>query len=220
MRFAPEGNPFIVGAFALFALFAVTAWLFRHPGPALACLALAFVGAGFMAFFFRDPERTPPTGDGLFVSGADGLVNSVEFMREDVYLKCDAVRDTVFLNIHNVHINRMPMAGTVELATYTPGKFLEAWKAEASFENGRSTVGVRGEKTSCLVRQIVGLVARRVVTRVKEGETVERGGRFGLMKFGSRLDVFFPAADVEVLVEKGQRVRAGETPVARLRSET
>ena len=219
MRFAPEGNPFIFGAFAVFALLAVAAHLLRHPCAALACLALAFIGAAFMAFFFRDPERVPPEGEGLFISGADGIVNSVEFMREDVYLKCDAVRITVFLNIHNVHVNRSPMAGTVELVTYTPGKFLEAWKAEASFENGRSTVGIRGDKTSCLVRQIVGLVARRVVTRVKEGETLERGGRFGLMKFGSRLDVFFPAADVEVTVEKGQRVRAGETVIAKLRAE-
>ena len=219
MRFAPEGYPYIFGAFALFTLLAVAAWFLHHPRLALAGIFLAFAGAAFMAFFFRDPERVPPAGDGLFVSGADGVVNSIEHMREDVYLKCDAVRITVFLNIHNVHVNRMPMAGTVELATYTPGKFLEAWKEEASFENGRSTVGVRGEQTSCLVRQIVGLVARRVVTRVKEGETLERGGRFGLMKFGSRLDVFFPAADVEVMVEKGQRVRAGETIIARLRSE-
>jgi len=217
MRFAPEGVPFIFGAFALFAVLAVAAWLFRHPHAAGVCLALAFAGAAFMAFFFRDPEREIPAGDGVFVSGADGVVNAIEVMREDVYLKCDAVRITVFLNVHNVHVNRMPMAGQVELCTYTPGKFLAAWEEKASFENGRSTVGVRGEKTSCLVRQIVGLVARRVVTRVKKGDTLEKGERFGLMKFGSRLDVYFPVADVEVTVKKGQKVVAGETVIATLR---
>ena len=217
MRFAPEGNPFILGVFALFALLAVAALVLRHPVAAAACLALAVVGAGFMAFFFRDPERSPPAGEELFVSGADGIVNAIEVLREDAYLKCDAARITVFLNIHNVHVNRAPMAGTVELAAYTPGKFMAAWKEQASFENAYSTVGVRGAKTNCLVRQIVGLVARRVVTRVKPGDTLARGERFGLMKFGSRLDVFFPVADVEVTVKKGQRVRAGETVIARLR---
>ena len=217
MRFAPEGFPYIFGAFAFFAVAAAAVWLLRQPWPAAVLLGLAFVGAGFMAFFFRDPERSVPPGDGVFISGADGVVNSIEVMREDVYLKCDAVRITVFLNIHNVHINRTPMAGTVELATYTPGKFLQAWKEEASFENGRSTIGVRGEKTRCLIRQIVGLVARRVVTNVKEGEALAKGQRIGLMKFGSRLDVYFPLEDVEVAVKKGDRVRAGETVIARLR---
>ena len=217
MRFAPEGQPFAIGALAIFTLAAVAAHLLGCRCLALVLLALAFLGAGFVMFFFRDPERVAPEGEGLFVSGADGIVNSIEVMREDVFLKCDAVRITVFLNLHDVHINRTPMAGTVELVTYTPGKFLEAWKEEASFENGRSTIGIRGEKTNCLIRQIVGLVARRVVTNVKEGETLARGGRIGLMKFGSRLDVFFPVADVEVTVKKGQRVRAGETIIASLR---
>jgi len=217
MRFAHEGQPFIIGALTLFTVASVVAHLLHQRPLGLIFIALGLVGAAFMMFFFRDPERTVPEGEGLFVSGADGIVNSIEVMREDVFLKCDAVRITVFLNLHDVHINRTPMAGAVELVTYTPGKFLEAWKENASFENGRSTIGIRGEKTNCLIRQIVGLVARRVVTNVNEGETLAKGQRIGLMKFGSRLDVFFPVADVEVTVKKGQRVRAGETIIARLR---
>jgi phosphatidylserine decarboxylase len=170
-----------------------------------------------MSFFFRDPERTIPSEEGVFVSGADGIVNAIEVMREDVFLKRDAVRITVFLNLHDVHINRTPMSGTVKMVTYTPGKCMAAWKQKASFENAYSTIGIQGSETDCLVRQIVGLVVRRVVTRVKEKETLARGQRIGLMKFGSRLDVFFPVADVEVMVTKGQRVRAGETIIARLR---
>ncbi len=217
MRFAPEGQPFISGAFVVFALLAAGAYVLHCPRVAVAMLVLAFLGAGFMAFFFRDPERNVPPGENDFISGADGVVNSIEVMREDVFLKCEAVRITVFLNLQDVHINRTPMAGKLEMVTYTPGRFLAAYKENASFENGYSTLGIRGAKTDCLVRQIVGLVVRRVVTNVKEGETLEKGQRIGLMKFGSRLDVFFPVADVEVAVTKGQRVRAGETVIARLR---
>ncbi|MCL1888610.1 MAG: phosphatidylserine decarboxylase [Kiritimatiellaeota bacterium] len=217
MRVAPEGLPFAAGAFALCALAAGAALALHCPRLAAALLALAFVGAGFMAFFFRDPERAGPDDADALVSGADGVVNSIAFMREDVFLKRDAVRITVFLNLPDVHVNRAPMAGTVETVAYTPGRFLAAYKENASFENAFSTIGVRGEKTDCLVRQIVGLVVRRVVTRAKAGDVLGRGERIGLMKFGSRLDVFFPAADVEVAVKKGDRVRAGETVVARLR---
>ena len=217
MRFAPEGQPFIIGALALFAVAALLAHIYHLRTLELIFIAFGLAGAAFMAFFFRDPERTAPEGEGLFISGADGIVNSIEVMREDVFLKCDAVRITVFLNLHDVHINRTPMAGTVELVAYAPGKFLEAWRENASFENGRSTIGIRGEKTNCLIRQIVGLVARRVVTNVGEGEVLAKGQRIGLMKFGSRLDVFFPVAEVEVTVQKGQRVRAGETIIAKLR---
>ena len=217
MRFAPEGLIFIIGTFVLFILLAVAAFFLRQPGIMRLSLSLAFLGAGFMAFFFRDPERVTQADEKAFISGADGIVNSIEVLREDAFLKCDAVRITVFLNLQDVHVNRTPMAGKVEMVTYTPGKFLAAYKENASFENAYSTIGIRGEKTNCMVRQIVGLVVRRVVTRVKTGDSLARGERIGLMKFGSRLDIFFPVADVEVTVKKGERVRAGETVIARLR---
>lgn len=217
MRFAPEGRPFITGAFMFFVLAAVAAYMVKFQPLCWICLFLAFAGAGFMAFFFRDPERKVPEGLNVFVSGADGIVKSVLPMREDVYLKCDAVRVSVFLNLHDVHINRTPMAGDVELVTYTPGTFKAANLDEASLRNAHSTIGIRGDKTRCLVRQIVGLVVRRVVTNIREGDHLGPGQRIGLMKFGSRLDVFFPASDVVVEVKEGQRLRAGETVIARIR---
>lgn len=187
------------------------------PGIAWALYALGLAGCLFMLYFFRDPERTPACGPDEFVSAAEGVVRSVEFMEEPRFLKCPAVRISVFLNPFNVHVNRHAMGGVIKEAGYTPGRHLFTMDARSSEYNEHSSILVEGERTRCLERQIVGPVVRRVVYWQEAGARVEKGQRLGMMKFGSRMDVYFPAADVEAVVKRGDPVRAGETVIARLK---
>ncbi|MCX6996174.1 MAG: phosphatidylserine decarboxylase [Kiritimatiellaeota bacterium] len=152
----------------------------------------------------------------LLVAGADGLVRAVEDVREEQYLKADTVRISIFLNPFNVHVNRAPMGGTVTALAYTPGKHLLTYSNAASEWNEHSAILIEGNGTRCLVKQIVGPIVRRVVYWLELQQQLVRGERIGMMKFGSRLDMYFPKADVQVLVKKGDRVRAGETVVAQL----
>lgn len=184
---------------------------------ALAVLALGAVGGLFMLYFFRDPERLPPPGEDLFVAGADGLVRAVETIPMQKHLGVDCVRISVFLSPFNVHVNRSPMAGQVSHLSYSPGRHVLTLDNRASEVNEHSTIVIEGEHTRCMVRQIVGPVVRRVVYWLQPGQSLARADRIGMMKFGSRLDMYFPVADVDVLVHKGDVVRAGLTPVARLR---
>ena len=187
------------------------------PVAAASLFALGLAGCLFMLYFFRDPERTPACGPDEFVSGAEGVVRSVEFIEEKRFLKCPAVRISVFLNPFNVHVNRIPMSGIVKEAGYTPGRHLFTMDARSSEFNEHSSILIEGEKTRCLARQIVGPVVRRVVYWLEPGERVEKGARLGMMKFGSRMDVYFPAADVEAAVKRGDPVTAGVTVIARLK---
>ena len=187
------------------------------PGIALALYLLGVVGCLFMLYFFRDPERTPACGPDEFVSAAEGVVRSVEFIDEQRFLKCPSVRISVFLNPFNVHVNRHAMGGMIQEAGYTPGRHLFTMDARSSEVNEHSSILVVGDKTRCLERQIVGPVVRRVVYWQEAGTRVKKGQRLGMMKFGSRMDVYFPAADVEAVVQRGDKVRAGETVIARLK---
>ena len=148
---------------------------------------------------------------------AEGVVRSVEFMDETRFLKCPAVRISTFLNPFNVHVNRHAMGGVIQEAGYTPGRHLFTMDARSSEYNEHSSILVVGDKTRCLERQIVGPVVRRVVYWQEAGQRVEKGQRLGMMKFGSRMDVYFPAAEVEATVQRGDRVLAGLTVVARLK---
>jgi phosphatidylserine decarboxylase len=189
----------------------------RCPYSALGLFALAFVGCLFMLYFFRDPDRTPTCGPDEFVSAADGVVRSVEFIDETRFLKCPTVRISVFLNPFNVHVNRHSMGGLIKEAGYTPGRHLFTMDARSSEYNEHSSILIEGEKTRCLERQIVGPVVRRVVYWQEPGQRVEKGSRLGMMKFGSRMDLYFPAAEVEATVKRGDKVAAGLTVVARLK---
>ena len=171
-----------------------------------------------LCLFFRDPERTPPQDPMLVVSGADGVVDAIQDGENDDYLGGEAVRITVFLNLHNVHVNRAPIAGRAVAVDERNGRHLAAYLDEASELNQCTTLLIEGETTQCVVRQLVGAVVRRIVNWVNVADTLERGERIGMMKFGSRLDVMLPREDVEVLVSVGDRVKAGETPIARILS--
>lgn len=162
-------------------------------------------------FFFRDPERVTPDDDNLIISPADGKVVFVKDIEEDVYLKEKATQISIFLSPLNVHVNRNPVSGLVEYVKYHPGEFLMAWTEEASELNERADFGVlHPSKTKIFFRQITGFLARRIVFNIEEGNKIEAGERFGIMKFGSRMDVVVPA-NVEVKVKPGDFTVAGES---------
>ena len=216
--FAREGYPIIGAAFGVGALLA---GLGLWGGGLLGALGvlLGAAAVGFTLFFFRDPERTPPpSADGLLLAPADGTVVEVaENEEEPLYLKGKATRVSIFLSPLNVHVNRVPASGRIEYERYVPGDYLVAWHPKASTKNERSELGLRhdGSGTKVLFKQIAGAVARRIVYHLREGDRVRAGERFGLVKFGSRMDVMVPPS-VAVQVEEGQRVRGGESVLGRL----
>jgi phosphatidylserine decarboxylase len=216
---AKEGWPFAFGILFVFALagFALSWAGWRGPDRILLWVGGAL--ALFVLFFFRDPERKSDADSRCLLSGADGFVRSVERIREDRFLKTDTVRISVFLSIFDVHVNRAPVSGRVLEVQHTPGRKLFAFLDAASEYNEHNSILIDAGNTRCLVRQIVGPVARRVVSWLKPGDAVARGQRLGIMKFGSRLDVYLPVGDVEVRVKKGDRVAAGRTPLAMLTKE-
>ncbi len=165
----------------------------------------------FIVYFFRDPERTPPPEENAIVSPADGKVIIAEKVYEENHLKKEVLKISIFMNVFNVHVNRMPLDGEVIDIDYHPGKFLNASFDKASSENERNELLIRNKKgREILLVQIAGLIARRIVCYLSEGSKVVKGERFGLIRFGSRLDIYLPL-DVELRVKVGQKVKAGET---------
>jgi phosphatidylserine decarboxylase len=206
MRIDRAAWPFIAG----FLGPALLLFFLGYAVPAVVFLAVA----GFMAFFFRDPERQVPAGDRAVLAPADGKVMAAGTADAASAPPGDWQQITIFLSPMDVHINRMPVSGTVTHVEYTPGTFLPAYKP-ASCLNERTEVWVDHGGQTVVIRQVVGVLARRVVCRVREGERVEAGQRFGLMKFGSRMDVFLPPS-ARLFVRSGERVRGGETVLAEL----
>jgi phosphatidylserine decarboxylase len=186
------------------------AWLWRGP-----LLALAVGGLAFTLFFFRDPERTPPSDareNGL-IAPADGRVVEIVDEVDALYIDGPCQRVSIFLSPLDVHVNRVPARGVIEYEKYRPGDYLVAWHPKASEKNERSELGLRHPSgTKVLFKQIAGAVARRIEYHIGEGDTVSAGQRFGIVKFGSRMDVLVPP-HVDLTLEKGQHIRAGETVI-------
>lgn len=207
---AKEGVPWIVGFFAATLLFVMLSRRsslepLRYLGWMCGLVAL------LVAYFFRDPRRKPPQGEGLVVSVADGRVTEIERgVREEIYLQSKAIRVGLILSLWDVHINRTPVSGLVELLKYVPGRFWPAFTRRAQRENEHNLVGIQGSKGKVLVKQIAGLLARRIICRVHKGDSVTRGQKFGLIRLGSRVEVFLPE-NVELKVKRGDRLLAGET---------
>lgn len=202
------------------AVGAIPAALAALSGRRRTALALASLPVGIVAFF-RDPERSidhRPAADDLVLAPADGKVMHAGPGQPGVAPPGEWQQVSIFLSVFDVHINRTPYSGTVTDVTYRPGKWHAAYKFESATENERSDITiestVQGQQRTVIFRQIVGLVARRVVTRIKEGDVLRTGQRIGLMKFGSRMDVFVPLG-VELKVAAGDRTVAGETVIAR-----
>ncbi len=171
----------------------------------------------FCAYFFRDPRRTPPEGEGLLVSPGDGIVVDVSMVHEDRFLKSQAVKVSIFLNVFNVHVNRIPISGKVAGIFYNPGRFFVANVPKASLENEQNAVVLEthaGKRIVCV--QIAGFIARRIVCWIKEGERLCHGERFGLIRFGSRVDLFLPL-ESEIRISKGDKVVGGKTIVGLLK---
>jgi phosphatidylserine decarboxylase len=209
-----EVLPFFFGSLAVFGLLGLIFRRFQWKRTAGAFFCLGVIAACYMLYFFRDPQRTPPSDPAVIVAGADGTVMSIKEVREDAYLKTDAVRISIFLSLFDVHVNRAPIAGKIAFLGYFPGKRYFTFQEKSSEFNQHNSILIEGPQTRCLVNQIVGPVARRVVYWLKLNQRVQKGDRIGMMKFGSRLDMVFPKADVDVVVKPGDRVQAGLTVVA------
>ncbi len=186
---------------------AVIVWFGTHF---VALTVLPVLLAAFLVWFFRDPPRTVPAGPGLIVSPADGKVEDAEWIETTAGSR---VRISIFLNVFDVHVNRVPVSGTVTLAEYREGQFLNAMNSESAVHNEQTMVTIDAGEYSVSFKQIAGLLARRILCNVREGDQVERGQRMGLIKFGSRVDVLLPA-NVELKVRAGQRVKGGSSVLA------
>ena len=202
VHLAPEGGLFVLPLAGLTVLSALVGWW------VLTGLGLLLTAG--VALFFRDPERIIPQTRGTIVSPADGRV--MEIVAEDPQTR----RISIFLSVLDVHINRAPYGGTVRTVVYTPGKFLAAYRPEASHLNEANTVTIEDHGKTFIVKQIAGVLARRIVCRVRPGDVLEKGQRYGLIRFGSRTDLLLPAA-AEVVVQVGDVVRGGETILAFLK---
>ncbi len=195
---AAEGWPFIVPLAIVTVLFFALGW--KYPAGVLLVLTL------FVLFFFRDPERTVPEGKDVVVSPADGRVIVIKDIFEPTYLKQDVKQISIFLSVFNVHVNRAPISGTVETVKYNPGKFHVASVDKASLDNEQTAMVIVHGTQKVLVKQIAGLIARRIVCYAKPGDTVRTGERYGLIRFGSRVDIFLPK-DAEIKVKIGDRIK-------------
>jgi len=208
MKIDRAGYPFIAGALVPAAIAAVA----RRPLVATSFAALG----GFLTYFFRDPDRVVPQDPDLVVSPADGRVMIAGPSDGRWAPPGEWKQITIFLSPMDVHMNRIPVDGTVTKIDYRPGKFLPAYN-EASNDNEMNEIWMDHNGRTVVVRQVVGILARRIVCRVSEGQRLARGERIGLMKFGSRMDVFLPM-DAELRVQVGEQVVGGETVLATLRS--
>jgi phosphatidylserine decarboxylase len=217
MNFAREGWSFIIGAFLIAAAVIVTAAL-RRSWPLWLLGFVLLVVAIWVAAFFRDPERTAAEkSEQVVISPADGKVVLITEVDEPAFMKGRARRISVFMNVFNVHVNRYPVSGVVQYVQATPGRFMNAIAEKASLENEQTSVGIEAGANRVLVRQIAGLIARRIHTYSRVGDQAKKGERMGMIRFGSRVDVFLPL-DATVRVKVGDIAFAGVTPLAELKS--
>lgn len=217
MSFAREGLLFIVVA-ALIAAGTFLLALNRRSWPLWLAAVLLVIVAIWVAYFFRDPERTGERGENLVIAPADGRVVQIVTVDESSFLKEPAIQVSIFMNVFNVHVNRYPVSGVVRYVQYNPGKFLNAANEKASLENEQSSVGIESGSNRILVRQIAGLIARRIVTYSRDGQRVTQGDRMGIIRFGSRVDVFVPAT-ARIRVKVGDATYAGVSVIGELAAQ-
>lgn len=222
MKLAREGYSIVLSTFAVFAVAAAgMAFAVKHAGMPVWLFWLAavllFGLCVCVALFFREPTRRKCRADADTVfSSADGKVVVIEEVYEGEYLKKRCLQLSVFMSLTDVHANWYPVGGRIVYRNDHPGRFFVAWHPKSSEENERTTTVVDTGREQILFRQIAGLVARRIVNYAKVGDTAEQQAKYGFIKFGSRIDIFLPP-DCEVLVGLGDRVRGGQTPLARLK---
>jgi len=203
-----EGYRFIGAALALAALLGVTV----HPYAAIPFVVLAL----YFAYFFRNPARTIPEDESLVVSPADGTVQDIVPVEMDDFVKEPCNKVIIFLSVFDVHVNRSPIAGEIKIQKYVCGRFRPAYKDSVGFENERHLIGIENDKLRVTVTQVAGILARRIVSWVTLDDSLEKGELYGLIRFGSCTEIVMPR-NVEVMVEKGQKVVGGETVIGRIR---
>ena len=208
--FAKDGYSTILGVLTFSALLIFGASYIQHWSKYI-LIGIGIVLSCIVIYFFRDPDRNLPDNPNVIVAPADGKVILMEEIDEPLFIGGKGTQISIFLSLFDVHVNRLPVGGTVDYVKYHPGQYLVAWHEKASELNERADFGVTHPSgTKVFFRQITGLVARRIVYRIEEGDTVETGKRFGIMKFGSRMDIVVPP-EVEISIEKGARTVGGET---------
>jgi phosphatidylserine decarboxylase len=212
IRTAPEGRWFIVGAWVIALALLVTAARTGSVGCWIVAAVWTLLAVWVIAFF-RDPERAWAKGERLVVSPADGEVVSLLDVDEPAFLGSRALRISIFMNVFDCHVNRYPLDGVVAYRHYVAGKFGHAGAEKASLSNEQASVGLDTRRGKVLLRQIAGLVARRIVTDHEVGTVVHQGERMGMIRFGSRVDLFLPPG-TRTLVQVGAKTRAGVTVVA------
>lgn len=212
MKIAPEGVPFVIIACGGLVTLAGVAWL-AGGGWWLMVPGGWTIVALWIPWFFRDPPRSGPRGDNLVIAPADGKVVSVRDVDDREFIDGSATQVSVFMNVFDVHVNRHPVSGTVRYRRYRPGTFVNAARDKASTENEQMALGIETTHGRVLVRQIAGLIARRIVTDAAVDEVVRQGARLGMIRFGSRVDTLLPTT-ARVSVGVGDRTRAGHTVIA------
>lgn len=216
-----EGYKYITIATILFAVLAFLNYKFVF-GDSMLCqviywvLQTAFFLLWFwVLWFFRIPNRVFTTGENLIVAPADGKVVVIEETEEPEYFKDKRLQVSIFMSPLNVHVNRSPIKGLIKYVKYHPGKYLVAWHPKSSTENERTTVVVGNSQVTLLMRQIAGALARRICYYVKDGQTIDQNAEFGFIRFGSRVDIYFPVG-TKIDVEIGQHVKGGQTILAKI----
>jgi phosphatidylserine decarboxylase len=215
---AKDGWPFVLPFAALALLSFAAAFKSGRPWLWFLSFLLLFLTL-FFAYFFRDPERKIPSDDNLILSPADGKIVAIETISEPLFLKSQVQKISIFLSPLDVHINRIPTSGKVDYLSYLPGKFLAAYKEKASTDNEQTAIGISTPHGKILFKQIAGVLARRIVCRLKLGQDVKVGERFGMIRFGSRVDIFLPEG-LELKVQMGDKVTGGETTLAEVKMKT
>ena len=206
---AKEGFFFIIPFVAAFVLLLI----FSRNYVAL---VIIFLITFFLVFFFRDPVRIAPEGENLIIAPADGKIIKLEKIYENRYLKENVTKISIFMSLFNVHVNRVPVTGTVEKINYNKGKFISAFKDKASLDNEQNSIIIDTGSRKIIVKQIAGVIARRIICKLSEKQKVKAGEKLGLICFGSRADIFIPG-EVEIKIKIGDTVKAGKTVIGVLK---
>lgn len=209
------GKDLVVGGIpTLLSVAVAVAW----PHPLTVALAGALTALlAFLAFFLRDPRRIPPAGD-LCLAPADGRVLEICRLHEPTFVQGEALRISIFMSLLDVHVNRAPLAGRVVRVEHVPGQFHRAFRPESSALNEHNLIGLSTDHGKVLVKQVAGILARRIVCWVRPGQQLQAADRLGMIKLGSRVELYLPAA-AEPVTQVGDRTRAGVTVIARLKGE-
>ncbi len=212
--FTRYGLDVLLAAVLIAIAVSTAALLFLKWEPLRVAVVLFSAAAlAFTFWFFRDPDRTTPQGDNLVISPADGEVVLVQPVQDDEFLKGEGTQVSIFMSPLNVHVNRFPISGTVTFFRHIPGEYLVAYEEKSSTRNERTLIGVENAHMKVLFKQIAGFVARRIVADLHVGDTAIAGRRFGMIKFGSRVDVLVPRG-AKITVHVGEKTVAGETVLA------